>query len=231
MTNFNEFPFIASFLAGIATFVSPCILPLIPAYMSFITGSSLDKLKSDTKSIKHTLLSAVFFVVGFSLVFTLLGASTTYLGSLLSEREDLLRWVGGIVIIIFGLHLTGVLRIKFLYKEKRFHIKSMRLGYLGSFLIGLAFAVGWTPCIGPILSSILILASVQETVYKGMMLLAVYSFGLGIPFIITALFINRILTLFASIKKFYSIIEIISGIILVVIGILLISSGGIIIPL
>jgi cytochrome c-type biogenesis protein len=223
--NFDQWPIVASFLAGVITFVSPCILPLIPAYLSFITGSSLDKLKSGVNPIKSTFLSALFFVLGFSLIFTLLGASATHLGVLLDENRELLRWIGGTIVIIFGLHLAGVARIKFLYREKKLPMKKMSLGYLGSFLIGLAFAVGWTPCLGPILSSILILASTQETVFQGMMLLAIYSLGMGIPLLITALFINGALRLLPRIKRFYKGIEITSGVILIVLGILLLTDN------
>jgi len=225
MIKFSELPFVVTFFAGIATFISPCVLPLIPAYISFITGTSMDELKSGTKSLKLTFLSAIFFVLGFTVIFTLLGASATYLGNLLAGRKDLLRWIGGIVVTIFGLHLAGIIRIKFLYQEKRLQMKKKSLGYLGAFVMGLVFAIGWTPCVGPILSSILILASTQETVYKGMMLLSVYSFGLGIPLLITALFINWTLQLFTQIKKFYKVIEIASGVILIIVGILLITNN------
>ena len=223
--DFSQWPFMASFLAGIATFVSPCILPLVPVYLSFITGVSLDKLKSGVNPLKSTFLSALFFVLGFSLIFTLLGASATYLGGLLGERRELLRWIGGIVVIIFGLHLAGVTRIKFLYREKRLPLKKMSRGYLGPFLIGLAFAVGWAPCLGPILSSILILASAQETVYRGIMLLTIYSLGLGIPLLVTALFINGALRLFTRVKRFYKGMEIASGVILIMLGILLLTDN------
>lgn len=223
MISLSELPFVASLLAGIATFVSPCLLPLIPGYISFITGTS-DQLKGGT-DYRHTFLSAILFVLGFTFVFTLLGASATYLGNLLGEHKTLLRWIGGIMVIILGLHTAGIIRINLLYQERRLQIKSFALGYLGTFLVGAAFALGWTPCVGPLLSSILILASTQETVYKGMALLGTYSFGLGIPFLITALFVNRCLRLFARIKRFYKIIEVTSGIILILVGILLITNS------
>lgn len=225
MIEFEKLPFIASFLAGIMTFISPCILPLIPAYITFISGVSLDELKSGTKSPQSTFLNAVLFVLGFSLVFIILGASATYLGNLLLEKKDIIRWVGGIIIIIFGFHILGITRIKFLYKEKKIQLKKVPLGYFGSFLVGLTFAIAWTPCVGPILSSILIVASAQETVSKGVLLLLVYSAGLGIPFLITALFINWALQLFTKIKKFYKFIEIFSGIILIIIGVLMITDS------
>lgn len=226
MTDFAQFPILASFLAGILTFVSPCVLPLIPVYISFITGISIDELKAAKgSSVKVTALNALSFVLGFSFVFVLLGASASYFGNLLGEHRDIIRWVGGIAVIIFGLHLAGLFKIKHLYFEKRFNSEKLAGGYFGSFLVGIAFSAGWTPCIGPILSSILILASTQDTVYKGMLLLVVYSTGLGIPFILTALFVNLALGIFGKIKKYYGYIEIASGVILILVGILLITDS------
>jgi cytochrome c-type biogenesis protein len=224
MISFKEFPVIASFVAGIATFVSPCVLPLIPAYLSFITGSSLDELKQGN-TLYRTAISALAFIAGFALVFTLLGASASYLGNLLYDHRKLLRWVGGILVILFGLHLTGVLRISFLYREKKLAFSRPGMGIIGSFLIGVAFAIGWTPCVGPILSSILILASAQETVHRGMLLLSAYSLGLGIPFLLTALFVNRALGVFSAIKKKYMYIEIASGVVLAAVGVLLLTDS------
>lgn len=223
MGHISQFPVIASFLAGILTFVSPCVLPLIPAYISFITGASLDELRAEGKSFRHTFWNAFFFVLGFSLVFTLLGASASLLGNLISEYRDWIRYIGGGLVIIFGLHIAGVIRIPLLYHEKRVQMGSIHAGHFGPFLIGMAFAVGWTPCVGPILSSILILASAQETVYRGMLLLLAYSLGMGVPFLLTALFINGALRAFARIRRFYRAIEIASGAILVAVGLLLIS--------
>lgn len=214
----------ASFLAGITTFLSPCVLPLIPAYLSLITGYSLDELKTSERNFKPIILNTIFFVSGFTVIFTLLGASATYLGSLLVEKRDLVRTIGGIVIILLGVHLTGIYRFKFLYQEKRVHLKSKPFGYVGSFIAGLAFASGWTPCVGPILSSILILASTQETVAKGMFLLFVYSLGLGIPFFLVALAVNRFLLIFAKAKRFIHLTEIIGGVILILLGILLVTN-------
>jgi len=220
----SEFPLVASFLAGIATFLSPCILPLIPAYFSFITGYSLEELKESEKNFRPLILNTLFFVFGFTVIFTLLGASATYLGNLLAEKRNLLRLIGGLVIIVLGIHLTGTYRFKFLYQEKRIHLRSKPLRYIGSFIAGLAFASGWTPCVGPILSSILILASNQETVLKGMLLLFVYSLGLGVPFLLVVLAVNRFLLLFAKMKKFIRATEIIAGVILIFLGILLVTN-------
>ncbi|MBN1621266.1 MAG: cytochrome c biogenesis protein CcdA [Endomicrobiales bacterium] len=225
MSNFSEFPIIASFLAGIATFISPCVLPLIPAYITFITGASLDDLKTGKNSAIKTFLYALSFVLGFSIIFILLGVSASALGNALSQKKDIIRWAGGIIIIVFGIHITGIIKIKFLYQEKRFQMQKSSLGYLGAFFIGIVFAIGWTPCVGPILSSILILASTQDTVRKGTLLLIIYSTGLAIPFLLTALFINKALQIFTRIKKYFGIIETASGVILVLIGILIITDS------
>ena len=225
MNSLSSFPFLASFFAGLATFISPCILPLIPVYITFITGVSLDELKSGPGRARATFLNSVFFVLGFGLVFVLMGASASYLGAFFSMHKDVIRWVGGVIVIIFGVHISGLVPIKLFYIEKRVEMKKFSLGYFGSFVVGLAFALGWTPCVGPILSSILILASTQETVYRGMALLSFYSLGLGIPFILTAVFIERSLRIFTSIKKYFRVIEIISGLVLVFIGILILTNG------
>ncbi|MCB4792142.1 MAG: cytochrome c biogenesis protein CcdA [Elusimicrobia bacterium] len=225
MDNLNNFPVIASFLAGVASFVSPCILPMIPAYITFITGASLDELKSGNVSLRNTFLNALFFVLGFSFIFILLGASATYLGNLIGTNKKIIQWAGGIIIIIFGFHIMGILKLNMLYYEKRMEMKRFSLGYLGAFFIGIAFAIGWTPCIGPILSSILILASTQNTLNQGMMLLTIYSIGLGIPFLITAVFINKTLQFFTAIKRYFRIIEVISGLILIAIGFLILTNN------
>jgi cytochrome c-type biogenesis protein len=226
MTSVSNFPLIAGFTAGLFTFASPCVLPLIPVYISFITGVSINELKNDNaSSLARTFLSALFFVAGFSLVFIMLGASASYLGGLFGAHKELIRWIGGGAVIIFGLHLAGVFRIKLLYFEKRLGSEKLTGGYIGAFLVGIAFGAGWTPCIGPILSSILILASTQDTVYKGMILLLAYSAGLGLPLLLTALFVNIALGLFSKIKKYYGFIETASGVILVLMGVLIISNN------
>ncbi|MFH1368461.1 MAG: cytochrome c biogenesis protein CcdA [Elusimicrobiota bacterium] len=216
---------IVSFFAGMATFVSPCVLPLIPAYISFITGASLEELKNGGKSLKYTFLNALFFVLGFGAVFTLLGASATWLGNTLFDKKDILRWAGGVIVIIFGFHTTGIIRIPFLYYEKRMELKKSSLGFAGSFFVGMAFAVGWTPCVGPILSSILLLASAQDTVARGFLLLVSYSLGLGVPFLLTALFINRAIALFSKMQKYFKAIEITAGLILILVGILILTDS------
>jgi len=224
MLQFEQFPFFASFVAGIVTFVSPCILPLIPAFISFIAGTSFEDAQNSASSSRAVAMNTVFFVAGFSIVFILMGASASYLGTLVAEYRDIIRLAGGIVVIIFGLHISGIISIPLLYREKRIGMRRISAGYFGSFMLGVAFSIGWTPCVGPILASILILASAQETVYRGMLLLAVYSAGLAIPFLLTALFIERALRMFAQIKKYFKAIEISAGAILILLGILLITN-------
>lgn len=222
MQQLGNFPILASLFAGVLTFVSPCVLPLIPAYITLITGLSIKELQNKQKLFK-TFSYSLIFILGFSTVFVLLGLSITYLSSFLFENKDVLKIVGSIIIIIFGLHLTGIFKIKFLYKQFSLMDKfSSEINYLTVYLMGATFAVSWTPCVDPILASILILASNQDTVYKGTFLLVVYSLGLGIPFLLTALFINKFFYFFNSLKKYYKIIELVSGLLLIVIGLLII---------
>jgi len=214
----------AAFSAGIISFVSPCVLPLIPAYISFISGVSLDTLRNESgekKNVKIIAVSSAVFVLGFSVVFILMGASATFAGNFLLEKLSILTKVAGAVIIIFGLHFVGIFRIKYLNYEKRINIQSNKLGLFGIFLAGTAFAFGWTPCIGPILAGILTLAATKETVYDGVMLLSAYSLGLGIPFFITGIATNTFFSLFSKIKKHFKIVEIIGGVFLIVIGIMI----------
>ena len=214
----------AAFTAGIISFISPCVLPLIPAYLSFISGVSVEEMKSrDRKSqaLKKVSVNTILFVLGFSVVFVALGASATFVGDFLLSKLSLFNKIAGAIIILLGLHLLGVFRIRFLNYEKRFHARSRPLGPLGSFLVGLAFAFGWTPCIGPILAGILLLASNQDTVTKGVVLLSAYSLGLGIPFFVTAVSFHTFLSVFGWIKKHFRVVEIISGLFLIIIGFLI----------
>lgn len=213
----------AALLAGMLSFLSPCILPLIPAYFSFITGLSLDELTENKKETrKKVILSTLFYVAGFSFIFILLGASASFLGGLASQYSWIVRYLGGGIILIFGLHLLGLINIKGLNFEKKFHVKEKPLHLMGTFVIGMAFGAGWSPCIGPLLGSILIVAGNQETVLEGVLLLAVYSAGLAIPFIAISIFINSILEFMKKATKFIGVINKISGILLILIGLLLI---------
>ena len=221
--------FVAAFVAGVLSFISPCVLPLIPGYLSYISGVSLDEMqgtgdaaaRSVAASRRRVLVASIFFILGFSFVFISLGAAASALGQFLLERLRLLSKVAGAVVILFGLHTMGLLRIDWLYSEKRVQMDRKPTGVMGAFLVGLAFAFGWTPCIGPILAGILAVAASQDTIWKGVQLLAVYSLGLGIPFLITALAINQFFAAFARIRRHYHKIELVSGALLVAIGVLI----------
>jgi cytochrome c-type biogenesis protein len=221
--------FIAAFFAGVLSFISPCVLPLIPGYLSYISGVTLDDMQGTgaggaatiAASRRRVLIASIFFILGFSFVFVSLGAAATAIGDFLSQRLRLLSKIAGIVVILFGLHTMGLLRINWLYSEKRVQVDRKPRGLMGAFLVGLAFAFGWTPCIGPILAGILAIAGAQDTVWKGIQLLAIYSLGLGIPFLLTALAINRFFSAMARIRKHYHAIEVASGLLLCVIGALI----------
>lgn len=231
MFEIQEVSYIAAFIAGLLSFLSPCILPLVPGYISFISGMSLEDLsRKDSKnknSFYRVLIGALFFILGFSLVFTLLGASATFIGSFLQEYSVWFKRLGGIIIILFGLHMIGIINIPFLHYQKKFQTSQNASFHLffTPFIIGFAFAFGWTPCIGPILAAILVYAGTQETVFKGMTLLMIYSAGLGIPFLLTALAVNQFYQLSSQIKKYFHTIELIGGILLILIGILIFTDN------
>ena len=215
---------ITAFVFGLLSFVSPCVLPIVPGYLSFISGVSFEEMQASGNRAamrKRIVQNAVFFILGFSLVFIALGASATAIGGFLQEQINVIGKVAGGVIIIFGLHMTGVFKIPFLNYEKRFHAEGKRLGLLGAFLVGLAFAFGWTPCIGPILAAILAIASQQDTVSKGIILLSAYSLGLGIPFLLAGLSLTMFFNVFNRFKKHLHKVEVVGGILLVVIGVLI----------
>ncbi len=215
-----------AFIAGILSFLSPCVLPLIPGYISFISGASIKELtgpETVKEARKKAVLNSVFFVIGFSAVFISLGASATTIGRLITEYKRPLSIIAGIVIIVLGLHMTSIIKIPVLYSEKRLQVSSKPLNVFGAFIVGLAFAFGWTPCIGPILAGILAVAAAQETLGRGMALLSFYSLGLGIPFILTAFSISLFFSFFNKIKRSINIIELIAGGLLIVIGLLMIT--------
>ncbi|RMF94614.1 MAG: cytochrome c biogenesis protein CcdA [Candidatus Schekmanbacteria bacterium] len=217
-----------AFVAGLISFISPCVLPLVPAYISFISGvvvggKGKDNEDGELKTTK-VFFNALAFVCGFSFVFIILGAGATAVGSFLAQKLTIFSRIAGAIIIVFGLHMTGIFRIGILDVEKRYHFKSKKFGLIGSFLVGLAFAFGWTPCIGPVLGAILALASSQRTVYQGIILLSFYSAGLGIPFLLTALGVNQFLKFFGAVKPHMRKIEIGAGIFLIIIGILIMTN-------
>jgi cytochrome c-type biogenesis protein len=217
---------LAAFGAGFLSFVSPCVLPVVPGYLSFVSGASVDELESRRSTGRRwaIMTDILFFVLGFSFVFILLGASATAIGGFLLAKLSLLGKIAGVAVIILGLHMLGVFRLNFLYREKRIQTESKRIGILGSFLVGMAFAFGWSPCIGPILGGILAYASTRETVGQGMVLLAAYSAGLGIPFIIAGLSIDWFFRVTTRFKRHFRAIEIASGALLIVIGVLIFTN-------
>ncbi|MBI5739945.1 MAG: cytochrome c biogenesis protein CcdA [Nitrospirae bacterium] len=219
--------YIGAFLGGVLSFLSPCVLPLIPSYVSYITGISFEDFKTGDKALirRLTLVNSSAFVAGFSTVFILLGISSSYIGALFSVYYDQIRIIGGIIIIVFGLYVMGVLKLNFLMADKRVHLKSKPRGVLGSLVVGLTFGAGWTPCIGPILGSILLIAGTAGSAMYGFKLLLVYSLGLAIPFITTSLLINIFLSHFSAIQKYMRIIMIASGLLLISFGIILLTDS------
>jgi cytochrome c-type biogenesis protein len=221
----SSLPFpITAFLAGIVSFLSPCVLPLVPGYVSLISGASVEELQSkDRKLFNTVLLHSLMFILGFTLVFVMLGAAATSVGQLVREYKKQLTWIAGAVIIIFGLHLTGIMKIKALYADKRLHSVQGGKSPIGAFLVGFAFAFGWTPCLGPIISTILILAGSAETKTQGVLLLWVYSLGLAVPFLLTSILIDRFLSFYGRFRKHLHTLEVLSGVLLMVLGVLILT--------
>jgi cytochrome c-type biogenesis protein len=218
--------FVGSFVAGLLSFVSPCVLPIVPGYLSFISGVNVAQLKGETPAglTRRVAITSVAFVLGFSTVFVALGAAATLVGYYLQHYKRTLGMVGGVVIIILGLHTAGILPIKWLLYEKRADVKTRPLGLIGAYVVGLAFAFGWTPCIGPILGAILVYASQQETVAQGVLLLVAYSLGLGIPFILSGLAVNGFFAAFGRLRRHMRIVEYVAGALLVGVGLLLVTN-------
>lgn len=214
---------IAAFAAGLVSFLSPCVLPLVPGYVSLITGAGIEELKShESQLLRKMMLNSISFIIGFSVVFITLGAISTEVGQLLARYKSTLAQVAGVVIILFGLHLTGIFRINALYSDKRLHNVKGGSTPGGAFLIGFAFAFGWTPCVGPILAVILGFAAEQDSVYKGIALLAVYSMGLAVPFLLTAFLFERFLKFYGRFRAFMHAVEVGSGALLIALGVLLV---------
>jgi cytochrome c-type biogenesis protein len=211
-----------SFVAGIVSFLSPCVLPLIPGYLSFICGTDLEKLQK--KSKYFILEKSLLFVLGFSIIFILLGASSTFFGSFLLDKSRIFSNVISIIIIFFGLYLIGIIKFNFLNNEFKFYISKYSNNFFFPLIVGMGFAFGWTPCIGPILGSILALASLENTLIQGIFLLIAYSIGLGIPFVLAGYYMGNFLIFSKKARKFISNIQKISGLILIVTGILILTS-------
>ena len=210
---------IAAFVAGLISFLSPCVLPLVPGYVSLISGAGVEELKSnDAQLLRKVMVNSGAFILGFAIVFVTLGALATEVGQVLARYKSVLGQVAGIVIIVFGLHLTGLFKIKALYTDARLHSVKGGSTAWGSFVIGFAFAFGWTPCVGPILAVILGLAATQNSVVKGVALLAIYSLGLAVPFLLTSLGIQRFLKFYSRFRSHMHALEVASGALLIVLG-------------
>lgn len=220
--------FFIAFTAGFLSFVSPCVLPLVPSYVSYITGLSLEELTSKAENRRIwwiTLKNSLLFILGFSVVFIAFGASATLIGQVFLSHQGGLRKLGGILVIIFGLAIIGVIKIPFLMSYKQIEIQNRPAGFMGSILVGVAFAAGWTPCVGPILGTILLYASTTQSVTSGIQLLFVYSIGLALPLLITALAVNAFLASFRKIKDYLWIVSWVSGIFLIVVGVMIFTNS------
>lgn len=214
---------IAAFVAGLVSFLSPCVLPLVPGYVSLISGVGIEQIKSqESRLLRKIMLNSISFILGFSVVFITLGAISTEVGQLLARYKSTLAQVAGVVIILFGLHLTGIFRINALYADKRLHNVKGGSTAGGAFLIGFAFAFGWTPCVGPILAVILGFAAAQDSVLKGIALLTIYSLGLAVPFLLTSLGLERFLKFYSRFRTHMHAVEVASGALLIALGVLLV---------
>jgi len=222
----QDISFPLAFLAGILSFLSPCVLPLIPSYVSFITGISFKDLTVgvDRKRVHYlTMTNSLAFIAGFSSVFIGLGISSSAIGGFLFQYMDMIRIIGGVLVIIFGFFIAGFLKLDFLMREKKIHLSGKPAGYIGTFIVGMTFAAGWSPCIGPILGAILVYAGAKGSALYGFQLLAVYSLGMAIPFFLSALAINVFLSYSPKIAKFMRVIMIASGLLLIIFGVLLLT--------
>ncbi|MEN3794366.1 cytochrome c biogenesis protein CcdA [Fulvimarina sp. MAC3] len=215
--------FSAAFLAGLLSFVSPCVLPLVPPYLAYLAGISFDQVRAkgaDPAVARRIVIASFAFVIGFTTVFVALGATASLIGQAIAEWFDTLSVIAGILIIVMGLHFLGVFRISLLYREARLNIGAKPAGPIGAYVMGLAFAFGWTPCVGPVLAAILFIAGSQDTALRGAGLLATYSFGIGLPFMLAAMFATRFLDWASRFRKHMAIVEKVMGGALVFTGIL-----------
>jgi len=215
---------IAAFLAGLASFLSPCVLPLVPGYISLISGASMEQVQTgERKLMKTLLLHSVMFILGFTVVFVTLGAGATEISKWANHYRKYLTWAAGVIIIVFGLHMAGIIKIKALYGDKRFHTLGDGKSSIGAFLVGFGFAFGWTPCIGPYLAFILGLAGSTADWKKGVLLLLIYSMGLAVPFLLTSLFVERFLNFSKGFKRFMRAVEITGGVVMILVGTLILT--------
>ena len=222
-----EVSWLFAFLAGVVSFISPCVLPLIPGYVSLVSKLSFEDLTKDSGKGKagKILLPSILFVFGFSAVFVILGASASLFGAYLQQQKIVLLKISGLIIILFGLFSMEIVKIPYLYREKRINLPESNLGLIGIFFLGIAFGFGWTPCVGPILASILLYASTSEAAGKGAALLFVYSVGLGLPFLVTGLALSHALKAFGWIKRHYGLYKFIVGGTLILVGILMFTNN------
>lgn len=225
----GELSIAVAFGAGVVSFLSPCVLPLFPSYLSFITGLTFDELADPDPGArarvrKLTVIHSLLFILGFTMVFIALGASATALGQFMRANQVWIRRVAGLVIVVFGLHIMGVLSFSFMKREKRVHLQERPEGMLGSVVVGFAFGAGWTPCIGPILGAILTMAGTSGQLETGVAMLAVYGAGLGVPFFLAAVGFNTFLTAFGRVRSWMRPIEIGSGVVLVAVGALIFTN-------
>lgn len=211
---------LVALLAGLLSFLSPCVLPLVPSYLGFLTGMTLEEM---TDQRRWAVLHALMFIAGFSLVFIALGATVTALGATLAYHKATVARIGGGLIILFGIYATGVFRVSFFERERRVHLDRKPVGFLGSLLVGMAFAAGWTPCLGPVLGGILGLAGTSGELGKGIVLLAAYSLGLAIPFLLAALAVDRFRLWFTRFRRWLPWVQRASGVLLIIVGILLVT--------
>jgi len=219
---------VVAFAAGFLSFVSPCVLPLVPSYLIYITGLTLEELTSQTDRRRVRaiiLLNALFFILGLTAVFVAFGASASLIGQLLITYQDFMRKAGGVLIVIFGLYVMGVLRLNFLMTEKRIHLQSRPAGLIGSLLVGMAFAAGWTPCVGPILGTILMLAGTSDSMMTGVKLLSSYSLGIGLPLFAIALSVGPFIHYFKKIQHYLYGISLVSGVFLILVGVMLYTNS------
>ncbi len=216
-----------AFLAGVVSFVSPCVLPLVPAYLSFLTGSSVDELRENARmdTRARTLAHSLAFIAGFTIVFVLLGASASAIGGALRENQVLIARIGGVIVIVLGLQMLGVLRMRWLARDARVHVQSEHRSLFASGIVGVAFAAGWSPCIGPILAGILTLASQEQGVRQGAWLLFIYSMGLALPFFVTALAVGAILPMLNRLKRLLPAIEMAAGAFMIATGVVLVTNS------
>ncbi len=217
-------------MAGLISFLSPCVLPLVPPYLGYLGGTTLDQMTGERGSVapavyRRVVTASVFFVLGFTTVFVGLGAGASVFGQFIQENKSQLAMVAGIVIIIFGLHFLGILRIPLLYREARYHTDSQPAGLVGAYVIGLAFAFGWTPCVGPILAVVLSLAANEASIDTGVYMLLVYSLGLGVPFILAAVAIRPFLTFMYRFRRYLGAVEKVMGVLLVITGVLFLTGS------